>query len=67
MFSERLKSARNSKNVTQKTVADFLGINLEAYQHYEYNIRKPKFDTLIKLADYFNVSLDWLTGRSDER
>lgn len=65
MFSERLKETRQKRNYTQKNVADHLGIAERAYQNYEYGNREPNLETLIKLANYFDVSLDFLTGRSD--
>ena len=64
-FPNRLKECRNRKNVTQKSVAQFLGIGERSYQNYEYGEREPSLATVIKLADYFNVSLDYLVGRSD--
>ena len=65
MFSERLKNARNDKNLTQKVVADYLGINLKGYQHYEYGVCKPPFENIIKLCQLLNVSADYLLGLSD--
>lgn len=65
MFSDRLKNARNSKNLTQKAIADYLGITLHAYQHYEYNVRKPPFENIIKICQLLDISADWLLGLSD--
>ena len=65
-FQERLKFIRISNNLTQKTVAESVGMALMAYQKYEYGTREPAFNKLIALADYFDVSLDYLVGRSDE-
>ena len=65
-FSERLKSIRKSKKLTQKQVANEAGIAERAYQSYEGNERKPTFENLIALADYFNVTIDYLAGRADE-
>jgi len=65
MFAERLKKARNDKNLTQQAVADFLEIKLKAYQHYEYNLRKPPFDNIVKLCRLLEVSADWLLGLRD--
>lgn len=67
MFSERLKRLRSEKGVMQKDVADYLGITSSAYGFYEQSKRQPDNDTLQKLADYFNVSIDYLLGRSDIR
>ncbi len=65
IFSERLKQTRKKRNYTQKNIADYLGIAERAYQNYEYGNREPNLETLIKLANYLDVSLDFLSGRSD--
>ncbi len=65
IFSNRLKEIRKERNFTQKNVADHLGIAERAYQNYEYGKREPNLETLIKLANYFDVTLDFLSGRSD--
>ena len=64
-FSTRLKELRNARNLTQKEVAESAGMAPMAYQRYEYGTREPAFRQLIALADYFDVSLDYLVGRSD--
>jgi len=64
-FPDRLKELRKDKRVTQKVMAEYLGMVEQAYQKYEYGKIEPNHETTIKLADYFNVSLDYLTGRSD--
>lgn len=64
-FSERLKELRKSKNLTQKQLAQFIGTSERGIQNYETGVRKPTFDILIILADYFNVSVDFLIGRTD--
>lgn len=60
------KRARNYKKMTQKQVADGLGIPEQSYQRYEYGKVVPTATVLIALADFFDVSLDYLVGRSDE-
>ena len=64
-FPERLISLRKSKNLTQKHVYTAIGMSQLGYQRYEYGDREPAFQKLIALADYFDVSLDYLVGRSD--
>lgn len=59
-----LKELRQSKKLSQQTVARDLGVSLRAYQNYEYSQREPSIEMLCKLADYFNVSIDTLVGRS---
>lgn len=66
IFYERLKSCRKSKEKTQKQMAEILGVSERAYQHYELNDREPPLSKVIVLADYFDVSIDYLVGRSDE-
>ena len=65
-FGEHLKSLRKAKKVTQKEVAQEIGATERTYQHYEADTKKPSFENLIALADYFDVSLDYLVGRSDD-
>ncbi len=64
-FSERLIELRTSRNLTQKQVYEAIGMSAPGYQRYEYGTREPAYQNLIALADYFNVSLDYLVGRSD--
>lgn len=65
-LSFRLKECRRKFKKTQKDMAKFLNLSERAYQHYELGDHSPQLDTLIKLADYFNVSIDYLVGRSDD-
>ncbi len=67
ILKNRLKELRLQKNVTQKAMGELLGITTRAYQYYESGERYPDYEGLLALADYFEVSLDYLTGRSDER
>ena len=60
-YGKRLKAARKSKKLTQKQVAEDLGITLRAYSEYERNNVIPRgIDKIVVLAEYFDVSLDWL-------
>ena len=65
-FSERLVKLRKSRNLTQKQVYEAIGMSGIGYQRYEYGQREPAYSKLIALADYFDVSLDYLVGRSDD-
>ena len=65
-IGERLKALRKSSKSTQKTIAVAVGISEVSYQRFEYGTVRPSLDTLIALADYFDVSLDYLVGRSDD-
>ncbi len=66
-FCERIKLLRKERGLTQKAIAENLGIGYRAYQCYEYQERYPEFKGLIAIADFFDVSLDYLVGRSDVR
>lgn len=66
-FSARLKELRKEKGVKQIDMANFLGYTETHYQQIEYgNVNIPAL-TLETLADYFEVSTDYLLGRSDDR
>ena len=64
-FGTHLREIRKSHQLTQKQVAEAIGITERNYQRYESDEQKPAFDMLIALADYFKISLDYLAGRSD--
>ncbi|MCD8295789.1 MAG: helix-turn-helix domain-containing protein [Clostridia bacterium] len=61
---ERLKSLRKARGLKQEDVATFLGITKSAYGNYELGQREPSLASLVKLADYFNVSVDYLLERT---
>lgn len=65
ILNQRLKSLRLEHKVTQQSVADALGVTVGNVQKFEYGTAKPKLENVIKLADFFNVSLDYLVGRTD--
>ena len=67
MFGERLKLLRKEKKVSQKTLAELLGISVRGYQFYESENNEPNIEMLIILANFYNVSIDFLVGRTDER
>lgn len=64
-FTENLKACRKEYGITQKQLAIEIKISERAYQHYEIGTREPNLATLIALADFFGVSLDYLVGRTD--
>ena len=61
-----LKEARESKGYTQDQVADFLGVSRPTYTRYEQGTRECSHETLLKLADFFNVTTDYLLGREEK-
>lgn len=67
ILSQRLKACRKEKDYTQAQVAIYCDITEKAYQNYELGTREPKVSILIRIADLFNVSMDYLVGRSDKK
>jgi transcriptional regulator with XRE-family HTH domain len=66
MLSERLKEQRHKHKLTQQQVADKIGITRPAYTAYESGKRQPDYDLLKQLAGMFDVSVDYLIGKSDK-
>jgi len=62
----RLKELRKRKKISQLKLAMDLGMNQNSISRYENLERQADYETLIKIADYFNVSIDYLLGRTDE-
>lgn len=65
-MKERLKQLRLERGLTAAAVASKLGITLGAYAHYEQGVREPSISILIKLCDIFDVSADYLIGRTED-
>lgn len=63
ILRKRLIELRRKKGLLQRDVADQLHIDRSTYSYYERGKTNPPLDILIKLADYFGVSLDYLAGR----
>ncbi|MBB6669074.1 helix-turn-helix domain-containing protein [Cohnella nanjingensis] len=61
-MGERLRELRLERGISQEEVARHIGITRSAYSHYEINNRQPVYETLIKLSDFFDVSLDYIIG-----
>ena len=66
-FAQRMKELRKERKLKQQQLADQFSVKLRTYQGYEYGESYPEVAKLIAIADYFDVSLDYLVGRSDER
>ena len=64
-LSKRLTELKNSRKLMQKQVAEGAGVPLRTYQRYENGEREPSASILLALADFFNVSADYLLGRTD--
>lgn len=64
MFQQRIKELRLKQRLTQQQVAEKIGVTRPAYSAYEIGKREPDFETLKKLANIFDVSTDYLLGKS---
>ena len=62
----RLKEMREKKELWQKDIADYLKITQQTYSEYELEKRKIPLWLMIKLANYYNTSIDYLAGLTDE-
>ena len=67
IFSDRLKKLRNEKGLKQSEMGDLLGCTERNYQRIEYGQINVPATTLKALPEYFDVTTDYLLGRSDER
>lgn len=67
IFARRVKELRKEKGKKQNEMAEYLGVTLRAYQYYESATNYPNIPGLLKLADFFDVSTDYLLGRSQKR
>lgn len=63
MFNTVLQSLRKEAKLTQDQIADFLGVPTRTYGSWERGERQPDFEILCRIADYFNVTTDYLLGR----
>ncbi|MGN1340700.1 MAG: helix-turn-helix domain-containing protein [Oscillospiraceae bacterium] len=66
-FSSRLKELRQLKHLRQEQVARLIGVNKSAISAYENNLRQPSFDILVRLANLYRVSTDYLLGQTSTR
>ncbi len=67
VFAQHLKTLRKERRLMSKEIAEYMGVGQRAYLYYESATHYPDIPGLIKLADLFGVSADYLLGRSDER
>lgn len=66
-MGNKLKTLRTQKKLTQKQVADRIGLAISAVSSYEAGTRYPSYEVLLKLARIFHVSTDYLLGMTDKR
>lgn len=67
ILAERMQLLRKERKLTQKDVAAHLGITVRTYQYYEGDDHRPDLETIVALADFYNVTTDYLLGRTDQR
>ena len=64
---ERLRLLRREKNLKQEEIAALTELGLRSYRRYETGEREPTLSALTRLADFFEVSIDYLVGRSEKK
>lgn len=67
VLGNRIKQLRIEKGLTQEQLGNILNIGKSTVSQYETGINTPDINMAGKIADYFNVSVDWLLGRTDQR
>ena len=65
IVAERLRALRHSVNISQAKLAKAIGLQQSAINRYENNQTDPSCDTLLRYADYFDVSADYILGRTE--
>lgn len=67
MVLQHLKDIREDNDVRQTTLAEYLGVSQNTYSQYENGVISISPEMLVKLADYFHVSVDYLLGRTNNK
>ena len=67
MILQHLKDIREDNDVRQTTIAEYLGVSQNTYSQYENGVISISPEMLVKLADYFHVSVDYLLGKTNDR
>ena len=65
MYLKRVYDLREDHDLTQKAIAEYLSIHPNVYRRYEKGVREFPLEIVVKLADYYQVSTDYLLGRTD--
>ena len=65
MYLKRVYDLREDSDLTQKKIAEYQGIHPNVYRRYEKGVREFPLELIVKLADYYHVSTDYLLGRTD--
>ena len=67
MYFQRIRDLREDRDLTQREVAEFLGIQQTVYSRYERGFQTIPVEHLIKLADFYHVSTDYMLGRTNNK
>lgn len=67
MIYRRIKNLREDADLTQKEISRYLNLSRRSYSHYENGTRNLPVDILISIADFYNVSIDYLLERTDNK
>ncbi|MCD7868214.1 MAG: helix-turn-helix domain-containing protein [Clostridiales bacterium] len=67
MKFQRIQDLRNDADLSQKEISEILHISQRSYSHYETGSRNIPIEMLIRLADYYDTSVDYLLGRTDKK
>ncbi len=67
VFHSKIREFRKDINLTQKQMAERLNISERAYQYYESGQREPNLDTLFDISNIFDISIDYLLGKTSNR
>lgn len=67
VFHSKIREFRKDINLTQKQMAERLNISERAYQYYESGQREPNLDTLFNISNIFDISIDYLLGKTSNR
>lgn len=65
MYLKRVYDLREDSDLMQKKIVEYLGIHPNVYRRYEKGVREFPLELIVKLADYYHVSTDYLLGRTD--
>ncbi len=65
-YNDRIRDLREARKLTQRQVAEFLGICQQVYSKYELGVRSLPIEHLMKLCRFYNASADWILGLKEE-
>jgi transcriptional regulator with XRE-family HTH domain len=65
-YGDRIAHLREKRSLTQEELSNKIGISRAALSHYETSRREPDYETINKIANFFNVTIDYLLGRTDQ-